>query len=75
MEDKFCFNPGQIICIDDAKYIVIRNYGKAGLVKEHKKDGILINNMSWLNKKISECDEKVPDEILSKLIKEFESFF
>ena len=41
------FNPGDVINFDDRKYVVIKNYGQSGLVKEYIENGILINNFSW----------------------------
>lgn len=38
---------GDIISYNEVQYIVIKNYGNSGLVKENSKNGILINNFKW----------------------------
>lgn len=76
MNNNYNFNSGDIISIDDCKYIVIKNYGESGLIKEYRKDGTFINNIKWANKNIIVIDEnKIKHSDLKKIIAEFESFF
>ena len=72
MNNNYDFNSGDIISIDDCKYIVVKNYGKT----EYRKDGTFINNIKWANKNIIVTDEnKIEGSELKKIITEFESFF
>lgn len=76
MNNNYNFNSGDIISIDDCKYIVVRNYGTTGLIKEYRENGTFINNIKWENKNIIKIDYiKVSDSELKRIIKEFESFF
>lgn len=73
--NNYNFNSGDIISIDDCKYIILKNYGATGLIKEYRKDGTFINNFKWANKNIIIDNAKISDSELNSIIKEFESFF
>lgn len=76
MNNNYNFNSGDIISIDDCKYIVVKNYGETGLIKEYREHGTFINHIKWANKNIIIIeDNKIKDSELKKIIAEFESFF
>lgn len=76
MNTNYNFSPGDIISVNDCLYIVVKNYGQTGLVKEYRQDGTLINNFKWANKDIKKVEnQRIKDSELKYILKEFESFF
>ena len=76
MNKKYDFEPGSLISIDDSKYIVVRNYGNAGLIKECGNNGALINHFRWNNESIIKiADEKISEDELEQILQELHSFF
>lgn len=70
------FKPGDMVSINGDKYIVVKNYGTTGLVKECKHNGTLINHFNWTNKKIDLIEsKKIDEDEIKKILKEFESIF
>lgn len=70
------FKPGHVFSYKDREYLVIKNYGKTGLVKELSGSNMLINGFFWNDKndKITYLrTEKL--ENINELNKEFENFF
>lgn len=76
MIKKYDFEPGDLISVEDSKYIVVKNYGKTGLVKEYSDNGMLINHFNWKNKVIIKLeDKKISDAEIDKILQELNSFF
>lgn len=77
MSILYNFEPGDIVSINGDKYIVVKNYGATGLVKEYKHNGTLINHFSWTDKEdIHLLDlKKIKPEEIRDILKEFESIF
>jgi hypothetical protein len=65
---------GNIVVFNEIEYIVLKNFGCCGLVKENRKDGAFINNFEW-KEDMTVLDKSMDCSIIERLIKEFESFF
>ena len=76
MHKKYDFEPGNLISVDDSKYIVVRNYGETGLVKEYGDNGVLINHFNWKNKNIIKINDiHISESEIEKILQELNSFF
>lgn len=77
MNEKI-FEPGDVFKFRDKEYIVIRNYGATGLIKECKDNGVIIKGFSW-NQESEPCiyirTEKNEMEIIKYVNEEYENFF
>lgn len=69
---------GDIIKYNDKEYVVIKNYGASGLIKENCPNGALINGFRWNHEKNNyiyiKSSEKELD-IINSASNEFENFF
>lgn len=76
MSKKYNYKPGDLISVEDCVYIVVKNYGETGLVKEHNENGMIINHFNWKNKIIVKIkDKKISDKEIDKILQELNSFF
>lgn len=72
------FKEGDTICLNGKEYIVIKNYGDKGLVKENKENGSIINGFHWEEnnmyaKKVN--GKNIDKESIELLKKEYNEFF
>jgi hypothetical protein len=67
-------NAGNIVLFNDIEYIVLKNFGNCGLVRENSEFGVFINNFEWKENLIV-LEEKIDSIKVLDLINEFHSFF